>query len=333
MTMTPSTPPSRFRKWAGRLALANLVIVIGVVVWFYTAADQHWLATLLLFGPRWVALAPLALLLPLSLLARSVSGVVCCLIAAVLIAGPFMGGTVNIASDLAPPREPGTLRLMTFNADSKSANRELFHRFVETYEPDVICLQDADRILVDDFPIEYRLNFLPGSNGLAMASRYPLKLLGTLSDAKIGPARGAARYRVSFPSGDREVATVHLPTPRPGLEAVLSRKPGAVGTLETVIAKRSTASAIVRRWIDTTPLLAGDFNLPVESSIYRRDWGQYQNAYSEAGLGWGSTMFSNRASVRIDQILFQAPLQCRSVLIGPDLGSAHHPLLADFTQP
>jgi endonuclease/exonuclease/phosphatase (EEP) superfamily protein YafD len=323
------TPPSRpFRRWTGRLAFLYLLITVGVVVWFWMAADEHWIATLLLFGPRWLALTPLVLLLPLALLTRSWAGLLWCAIAAVVITGPFMGGVVNVTPALEAARRDGTMRLMTFNADNKDCDRKQFHAFLDEFKPDVICMQDADRIGELDLPAEYRL--LPASNGLRFASKFPARLVGDLSDVKIGPARGAAKFRVNFPFGDHEIASVHLPTPRPGLEAILARKPNAVETLKGIIRQRDQASPIVKHWLGDCALVAGDFNLPVESTIYRRDWGSYRNAFSETGFGWGWTMFTGRAAVRIDQILFAPPWQCQSVLVGPDLGSAHRPVLADF---
>jgi len=326
--MEPASKPRRFRRWIGRLAFLNLLIVAGVTAWFITAADEHWLATLLLFGPRWIALCPLILIVPLTLLARSWGGLLACGIAAVLIAGPFMGGTVNIGSEFTTGRRDGTVRLLTFNADGKACDRAKFQAFIAEFQPDVVCLQDAGRLDTDDFPAGYTLN--DAADGLKFASKFPIEMIGRFSDPVLGPTRGAAKFRVNLPFGVREIATVHLPTPRAGLEAIRSRQPNAIATLEAVMAQRSAASMKVKQWLDGCPLVAGDFNLPVESVVYRRDWGGHRNAWSEAGLGWGWTMFSTRAAVRIDQIVYTNPWQCRSVLIGPDLGSAHRPLQADL---
>ena len=38
-----------------------------------------------------------------------------------------------------------------------------------------------------------------------------------------------------------------------------------------------------------SPILAGDFNLPVDSAIYREYWSGYRDAFSDAGWGFGYT--------------------------------------------
>jgi exonuclease III len=74
--------------------------------------------------------------------------------------------------------------------------------------------------------------------------------------------------------------------------------------------------------------------MPVESTIYRKFWGKYQNSFSKRGFGYGWT---ERASVRsipvglrIDHVLTDkglTPLVCE---IGPDVGSDHLPVITDI---
>jgi vancomycin resistance protein VanJ len=318
--------PRPFRKWTGRLCLLALVVVIAVTAWFRLSADENPYATLILFGPRWVALVPLVGLALLSLLALSLRGLLCCLIMAGVILVPFMGA---VLPGLPQPAEPGTIRVMTFNADAKQTHPEEFRAYLERAKPAIVALQDADRITAEDFPPGWFV--VPAANGLKLASTYPAKLLGELSDPVIGPARGAAKFSVSTPSGEQVIGVVHLPTPRPGLEAVLARKPGCLETLQKVITQRDAASRKVQEWLQPSEktILCGDFNLPVESAIYQRDWGRYRNAFSHAGEGIGHTMLSTRGAVRIDHILVAASRPVYGVTIGPDLGSAHRPLLAE----
>jgi vancomycin resistance protein VanJ len=328
--MTQDSPPQSrpFRRWMGRFAFVYLIVTFVVVVWFWMAADEHWIATLLLFGPRWVALTPLALLLPLILLTRSWLGLLACLVATVMIAGPFMGGVVNVSPALEPAKPGGVLRVMTFNADNRDCDRKRFQAFIDAHQPDIIGLQDANRILDADMPVVYRL--VSVSNGLKIALKESVSLAGVPRDVFFGPARGAAKFTVVLPEGEREIAVLHLPTPRPGLEEVLARRLNAVEKLQAVIQDRDRSSSQARKWIGDCQLVIGDFNQPAESVVYRRDWGRYRNAFSDTGLGWGWTMHTDHAAVRIDHILYAAPWTCRASLVGPDLGSAHRPVLADL---
>jgi endonuclease/exonuclease/phosphatase (EEP) superfamily protein YafD len=77
-------------------------------------------------------------------------------------------------------------------------------------------------------------------------------------------------------------------------------------------------------------LLAGDFNTPSDSVIYREYWSPFHNAYSDAGFGWGYTYFSRRAAVRIDHQLAGSGWRCRKCWVGADVGSPHRPVIADW---
>ena len=81
-------------------------------------------------------------------------------------------------------------------------------------------------------------------------------------------------------------------------------------------------------------ILAGDFNMPVDSTIYRDVWNRYANAFSTSGFGFGHTKHTDvrgwRFGIRIDHILTGPgwwPKRCR---VGPDIGSDHLPLLVDL---
>ena len=79
-------------------------------------------------------------------------------------------------------------------------------------------------------------------------------------------------------------------------------------------------------------LLAGDFNTPVESAVYREYWSSYTNAFSTAGLGWGQTQFTpRRTSVRID-ICWPGPTGCQDCWVGPFVGSEHRPVFAEWVR-
>jgi len=86
-------------------------------------------------------------------------------------------------------------------------------------------------------------------------------------------------------------------------------------------------------------IVAGDFNMPVESSIYQHVWGGYRNAFSSAGIGYGWTQrarakrLATSIGIRIDHILTGKGVVTRNCEVGPDIGSDHLPLLADIEVP
>src|SRR5690348_3112242 len=62
--------PSRARRVVGVGCWLYLIAPFSFWLFLLGAGDRHWLATVLLFGPRWVALLPLATPLPAALIAR-----------------------------------------------------------------------------------------------------------------------------------------------------------------------------------------------------------------------------------------------------------------------
>ena len=75
--------------------------------------------------------------------------------------------------------------------------------------------------------------------------------------------------------------------------------------------------------------------MPVDSTIYRRDWSNYRDAFSDAGLGYGYTEWPQKSGrlvgVRIDHVLTGPGWRCRRCWVEPDVGSDHLPLLADLS--
>jgi len=113
----------------------------------------------------------------------------------------------------------------------------------------------------------------------------------------------------------------------------LKRKKLLIDETEYRRQKSREIAAIVAA-LPSPKVVAGDFNMPAESTIYRKYWSGYQNVFSMRGTGYGWT---ERASVRgipvwfrIDHILVNEdlkPLICR---IGPDVGSDHLPVISDI---
>jgi vancomycin resistance protein VanJ len=310
------------RKWTGRLCLAALAVVIAVTIWFRFNADENVYATLILFGPRWVAIVPVAALALISLVVFSWKGLVASTVMAAIIAGPFMGGRLPLGNHVPAGK---ILKIVSFNADAKDFKSDDLQKYLTAIEPDIVALQDADRVSEAAFPPGWKL--VPAKNGLRLASKHPATLAEEFVSDVVGSARGAARFRVLLPTGDVTVIVLHLPTPRNGLEAILARKPNAIEDLRNTITHRNKASRVVREWVGEAErvILAGDFNLPVESTIYHRDWSGFTNCFDQAGEGWGYTMFSKKGSVRIDHVLVRG-FSTASWDVGPNVGSAHRPV-------
>jgi endonuclease/exonuclease/phosphatase (EEP) superfamily protein YafD len=221
------------------------------------------------------------------------------------------------------------VRLLTCNTQQGHADARLA-ALIEREQPDVVCLQEwpskrpVSTVLAENWHIAR-------SGQLVVASRWPIAasqpLLSPTSEWRtIGLA-----CELKTKSGPIWLFNLHLLTPREGLQAVLSRGLAGLPELEEVTRRRRLDGEAAGAWIASYPgpqLVAGDFNLVPESTIYRREFGHLQNAFSTAGFGWGGTKFTRIHSVRIDHILADEAWQCRTCRVGPNIGSDHRPVIA-----
>ncbi len=78
-------------------------------------------------------------------------------------------------------------------------------------------------------------------------------------------------------------------------------------------------------------IVAGDFNLPAEARALREDWGTLRNAFSEAGWGFGHTMFAGRHRVRIDHVLVSEAFRVKGARVLSGYPSEHQPVVAEVS--
>jgi endonuclease/exonuclease/phosphatase (EEP) superfamily protein YafD len=107
--------------------------------------------------------------------------------------------------------------------------------------------------------------------------------------------------------------------------------------LEQETANRQQISQQVERLASALRLpilVAGDFNMPADSTIYRRYWNSYTNAFTSRGFGYGWTSHETirglEIGARIDHILSGEGLKPRHCMVGLDVGSDHFPLFAEI---
>ena len=326
---TPRRP--RLRRWTVRLAWAYAVFVASVALAVWQFADEAVLPTLLLFGPRWVIAGPLAVLAPAAAVVRSRAAAVAVVLAGVIVAGPITGGHVNLGGGGGKAAGAG-LRIVTWNIGGGDLTRENVRAYFRDTRADILVLQETiGRARPEVFPDGWHV--ATGTMGTAVASRFPVKEAGGLAIADLDAHGGVGRYLIDSPGGQLVLVNVHLPTQRNGIEAVLQNKFGGFPSMRATIAERAKASGRVRAWVgepDPAVFVCGDFNMPAESTIFQRDWSVFGNAFGDAGVGWGTTKQTRWFGSRIDHILYAPPWRCAKVRVGPDLGSDHRPVLAEF---
>ena len=320
------------------LGYAAAILLLTAVLW--GLGDAWWPATLLLYIGRWVFLLPLIVLLPTTLVFRRRLAVPLA-VAALVCVGPLMGGRVGLQRLL--PHPAGTrVRVMTFNADGGDPAAMLLPGYLEVWRPDFVALQECGQRLqavIDKLPGWYHHHV----RQQCFLSRYPLvdsmvmdrHVLEQLkqSSVDIGGAGDVARYTVRMPQGLVSFTNLHLETPRKGLEGAL-RGTFNAAKLDDNTELRRIESDLAVKWVRAgkgPAIVAGDFNMPVESRIFQEYWGDFTDAFSYAGFGFGMTKLNGWIRVRIDHVLVGDGWYPERVEVGDGMASDHLPVIVDLT--
>lgn len=306
-------------------------MVIGLWLLIREMGDRWWPATLFLLVPRWPLLLPALVLAPMAYKSKNwwLTGAVLCATSTILIA--LMGFRAAVPTS-APGR--GELRLMSFNVHRQHVDAEALARYIATVNPDVIALQDWSS--AESEPLFSTGGWNVHREGeLLVASHFPIGKVTPLEFGDGGDASKAERgtaacFELLLPSGAINLINVHLASPHSGLLTVI---PDRGQTLQHNADKRWHESEMVRDLVDRTPepiIVAGDFNTTDDSPILRQHWADFTDAFAERGYGFGYTYLVAHTQLRIDHILSSQawrPIHC---WVGPEAGSPHRPLVADF---
>lgn len=303
-------------------------------------SDVWWPMTVLLFGPRWLVLAPLV---PLAVAAalyhrRSLIllGVAC-----VIAVGPIMGFRTGWRGWIGGADEARTIRVATFNAMGGSALNASLPWILDRLDTDILALQECGgrlRDVISQFPDTTWHTH--AQDGLCLVSRFPILHVEQMEREHFRFAGGSGvvlRYRLDVSGREIDLTNLHLETPRAGLVDLRQGDvAGAQRNLDSKSALRDIESRQARRWVDAGPgpsLVVGDFNLPVESAIYDRYWGDLRNCFSRVGFGFGFTRISRWVRARIDHVMVSHDWGIAKAFVGPDFGSDHLPMVADVVIP
>ena len=320
----------RRRRFATQSLWAYVALLAAATAVLHCTGDLWWAGTAFCFGPRWVLLLPAPLFLALVIYDRP--GRLPPLLVACLLAPFWMG--FNIPFPLgARPAGGRTFRVVTFNAGGSLADRDAFCAWVGTQNPDVVVFEESDPERW--IPIlGHGWHWSPMRHGVIVAARHPVED----SEAILDEGRHAClRVDLRVDGVIVRIGCVHLPTPRDGIEALVHHDPRfdermSAERREREAVSRTTADFLLR--LQRVDLVAGDFNMPVESRIYQTYWGELTNVFSATGFGLGHTKFTRWHGVRIDHVLIANPnISPVRTAVGPDVGSDHHPVIAEVYLP
>ena len=290
-----------------------------------------------MYGPRWVWAIPMAVFLPAAFFLRR-RLLTPLLAATMLLLFPVMRLCLPWRTVLPAAGQPGpTLRILSCNIDRSSLDTTAFAKLVADIRPDIVAAQDWGSR--HERPVFGRARgpghwYVHREDELFLASRHPIGAVRLNTDPSFAAANGSmAMFEVRTPAGNVHVVNLHLATARDALEAVAGRRSSAADLLRRNIDLRRrqslAASALAKESVGPVVVM-GDFNTPPDSNIQGEAWSGLTNAFSFAGTGFGNTHFTRRTSVRIDHILAGPGWRVRRCWVGPDVGSAHRPLIADL---
>jgi endonuclease/exonuclease/phosphatase (EEP) superfamily protein YafD len=330
LTAPLSPPGGCAAKSVAVLSWLYLLLTLGLGG-LLRAGDVWWPATLLMFSPRWLLLFPLPPLLTAAAFWRRRS-LILLLLTLVLIAGPIMGFAIpwqRFYSD-TPHRPP--LRVLTCNMHYQKARPFALARLLAEARPDIVALQEWNQTdLSAYFPKgEWHTHEAPG---LFLACRGPIRRTVRLGQDSMHEHGSVMRYELETFLGVVTFFSLHLASPRQGLYEMVHEPQKGIEALQAGSALRSEQFenlSLETEDVSGPLILAGDFNTPPESVLFRDVWGRYTDAFTSAGWGWGYTFIGGRTTVRIDHILAGPGWRCSRCWVGPDIGSPHQPVFAEL---
>jgi endonuclease/exonuclease/phosphatase (EEP) superfamily protein YafD len=289
----------RYLRWAWlfclTLTVLGLVYALLLVVIERGVSEQRLVAYLLVHAPQPPLLAPLCVFAVLCLMLLqwrlAVANTAVFVAAAMVLMPPAV-------PHLAPKHEPGQrLRVVTWNVHGEVWNLRQIQDTLARLQPDIVCLQEAEP--------EGFAQALPGAQ-TAHTHEGRILTRGRIVSKRTFPlaAPGTSRWGLStdiiLPQGRLSVLNVHYVV---GIRRHIAE--ARRGRPDPIESARATANERVLAWLRSTRgprMVCGDFNTPPGARLYRALRAEAQDAFAQAGLGWGFTYSRRRPIIRIDYV-------------------------------
>ncbi len=318
------------------IALLWTAVVASVALTLHTVADRWWPATILLFLGRWPWLMPGIIALGLALIARSqramligLAGVLICLVGVMELSLGLGRIVPSGDSDTESP-----IRVITYNTDGDAVPPSLIMAILREWQPDILALQECGIAVREQ--MENLKGYHTDLGTTCLITRFPIIAIDSMRRDAFANAGGAAwvkRYRLKGTQRAFDFTNLHLDTPRKAFEALLDGRDSANVSITDKTDVRNLESRLARRWVDLGPgprLVAGDFNMPTESAIFRDHWRSMTDGFEQAGRGFGYTRLAGWISLRIDHVLADDAWVVSAARVLPDYGSDHLPVMVDL---
>lgn len=330
---------SRRRRLLWALALAWVTGLLALLAAFRLVGEEAWPVVLLLYLPRHPWLLPGLLLLPFALRRGRRRLLLPLALGGLLWLFPIMG---LVAPRPAPARTGPALRVLTWNTTHGVDGLEGLRAVVQEARPDLVLFQWTSHLA------EEALSG-PGFEGwtvqrvaqFTVATRLPVRSL-TAVGLPSGSGPPCAHAVVETPLGPLDVYSIRPQSAREEVGALrhrglrqrvkeLIQSEGSGRLAELAEFREAQVRSIVAEVAKATHpvLIAGDSNLPDQSLFLRRHLGAYQDAFAQAGWGFGYTHPARLPWMRLDRVLLGPGLAAARVEVLSRRASAHLPVVAD----
>jgi endonuclease/exonuclease/phosphatase (EEP) superfamily protein YafD len=225
-----------------------------------------------------------------------------------------------------------TFKLLSLNMGGGSAGKYL-KTLITRENPDVLLFQETYLKYIDDVFVSswnYQCD-----NGLCIASKYPYKKLGEFSRRIFGGwGNFAVYYELNINGKTLPLMNVHLETPRHILSELIGLSIN-MRNIENFRENKSLEASMLSTWASSQSnfVMAGDFNMTTNESLYRDYFYSYQNALSIAGLGANYTKYTSWHGVRIDHTLASSNINFERADVMPSLGGDHRAVVTIISLP
>ncbi|MCA9113724.1 MAG: endonuclease/exonuclease/phosphatase family protein [Planctomycetaceae bacterium] len=328
-------PAARYLRVLSLACLACTVLLAGLL---YFVSENWWATAALTYLPRQPWLLPPLVLAVLSvawnrrMIAVNLASALIVLLVVMEFSIPFPSGGRTAAAGTKP------IRIVSCNVQSYEPAFATVLREMTRRRPDIVLLQEAGDVhplLAEHFADWHSVHVAEYWIG----SRYPLELAGQC-DSRTFQRTTAVAVDVETPDGQVRVFNIHLMTARHGLTEL---DPSALvdgggrNRLERHILLRDEEARTTRAFIDSTSartpvIVAGDFNMPRLSSVFRNHWSGLTDTHRAAGTGCGNTSPVSQHRfwpdwlpwIRVDHILCSGHLAPVASGTGTSHGSDHH---------
>lgn len=344
--LQPAPQRSSAATWMTYLSWAHFAAMWGVIGLIHGVSESWWLGTMVVYLPRAPWVFPALILIPLSV-RWGWKPVVINIAAGLLALGPVMNWQTGGFFRPAVDRNAYRLTVVSCNVQSFRPKFDQVVLELERIGPDVVLFQEAfeDHALLATVFDGWNVHRV---NEYLVASKLPLKFISTTFVPGFERVT-AVRYEVETPMGPVTVFNVHQTSPRHSLTELKPWSPLTGTGVETVeqettlrdVEAMKTRAYTAPEGLDQPVVIAGDFNMPNDSSLFRKHWGSLTDAYALASVGYGYTSPCtgnklwpvNTPWAQVDHILANQDWQVERCWIGTSAGSDHRLIAAQLRLP